>query len=141
MRDAASYAINHPPGVADSDPITIKFFKKGACDSPTLQGYSCRFDWQVASANLGASCSRIVMVYDGVAGPKFDRIFAPQGMSNAGVVFSPDGKSLCLLRPDRQRARRHGRRQGILSRLEGQRAGRAMNLQSCTAMNFSANSI
>ena len=55
MREAALYAINHPPGMTNSDPITIKFFKKEACDSPTPQGYNCRFDWQVASANIGAS--------------------------------------------------------------------------------------
>lgn len=55
MREAALFAINHPPGVTNSDPITIKFFKKEACDNPTPQGYNCRFDWQVASANLGAS--------------------------------------------------------------------------------------
>jgi hypothetical protein len=55
MREAALYAINHPPGMANSDPITIKFFKKEACDSPTPQGFNCRFDWQVASANIGAS--------------------------------------------------------------------------------------
>lgn len=55
MREAALFAINHPPGVTNSDPITIKFFKKEACDTPTPQGYNCRFDWQVASANIGAS--------------------------------------------------------------------------------------
>ena len=55
MREAALYAINHPPGIANADPITIKFFKKEACDNPTPQGYNCRFDWQVASANIGAS--------------------------------------------------------------------------------------
>ena len=55
MREAALYAINHPPGVTNADPISIKFFKKEACDNPTPQGYNCRFDWQVASANIGAS--------------------------------------------------------------------------------------
>jgi hypothetical protein len=55
MKEAALYAINHPPGMTNSDPISIKFFKKEACDKPTPQGYSCSFDWQVASANLGAS--------------------------------------------------------------------------------------
>ena len=55
MREAALFAINHPPGMTNSDPITIKFFKKEACDNPTPQGYNCRFDWQVASANIGAS--------------------------------------------------------------------------------------
>ena len=55
MREAALYAINHPPGITNSDPISIKFFKKEGCESPTPRGYSCSFDWQVASANLGAS--------------------------------------------------------------------------------------
>jgi hypothetical protein len=55
MREAALYAINHPPGITNVDAITIKFFKKEACDSATPQGYNCRFDWQVASANIGAS--------------------------------------------------------------------------------------
>jgi hypothetical protein len=55
MREAALYAINHPPGAANSDPITIKFFKKEACENPTPQGFNCHFDWQVASANIGAS--------------------------------------------------------------------------------------
>jgi hypothetical protein len=36
--------------IANSNPITIKFFKKEACDNPTPKGYSCSFDWQVASA-------------------------------------------------------------------------------------------
>jgi hypothetical protein len=55
MREAALYAINHPPGMTNSDPITIKFFKKEACENPAPKGYSCSFDWQVASANIGAS--------------------------------------------------------------------------------------
>jgi hypothetical protein len=54
MRDAMLYEMNHPPGVAVSDPVTIKFFKKEACDKPTGQGYHCTFDVQVASANLAA---------------------------------------------------------------------------------------
>lgn len=55
MKDAALYAINHPPGMTNSDPISIKFFKKEACENPTPMGYNCHFDWQVASANIGAS--------------------------------------------------------------------------------------
>jgi hypothetical protein len=55
MKETALYAINHPPGITNSDPITIKFFKKEACENPTPKGYSCSFDWQVASANIGAS--------------------------------------------------------------------------------------
>jgi hypothetical protein len=55
MKDAMLYAMNHPPGVTVSDPVTIKFFKKEACDPPTAQGFRCTFDVQVASANIGAS--------------------------------------------------------------------------------------
>jgi hypothetical protein len=55
MKEAALYAINHPPGIVNSEPITIKFFKKEACDAPTPRGYNCGFDWQVASSNIGAS--------------------------------------------------------------------------------------
>jgi hypothetical protein len=55
MKDAMLNAMNHPPGVAVSDPVTIKFFKKEACDPPTAQGFRCTFDVQVASANIGAS--------------------------------------------------------------------------------------
>jgi hypothetical protein len=55
MKEAALYAINHPPGITNSEPITIKFFKKEACENPTPKGYNCGFDWQVASANIGAS--------------------------------------------------------------------------------------
>jgi hypothetical protein len=56
MRDAMLYAMNHPPGITVSDPVTIKFFKKEACDTkPTAQGFHCTFDIQVASANIGAS--------------------------------------------------------------------------------------
>jgi hypothetical protein len=44
-------------------------------------------------ATLSHSGSRMVMIYDGVAGPKFDQIFG-QGQSTGalGVTFSPDGK-------------------------------------------------
>jgi len=55
MKDAMLYAMNHPPGIVNSDPITIKFFKKEACESPTPMGFNCHFDVQVASANIGAS--------------------------------------------------------------------------------------
>jgi hypothetical protein len=55
MKEAALYAINHPPGITNSEPITIKFFKKEGCENPGPRGYNCSFDWQVASANIGAS--------------------------------------------------------------------------------------
>jgi hypothetical protein len=55
MKEAMLYAMNHPPGVTNSDPVTIKFFKKEACDKPNEQGYRCTFEVQVASANIGAS--------------------------------------------------------------------------------------
>ncbi len=55
MKDAMLYAMNHPPGDPVGAPITIKFFKKEACDNPTPQGYNCTFDVKVESTNLGAS--------------------------------------------------------------------------------------
>jgi hypothetical protein len=54
MKDAMEYEMNHPPGVQNVEPITIKFFKKKACDKPTPQGYRCTFEVNVASANIGA---------------------------------------------------------------------------------------
>src|SRR5262249_54345767 len=65
MKEAMLYAMNPPPGVTISDPVTIKFFKKEACDKPTPQGYHCTFDVQVASANLGAS------MYNNIPGADF----------------------------------------------------------------------
>lgn len=55
MKEAMLYAINHPPGITNSEPITIKFFKKEACENPTPMGFNCHFEVQVASANIGAS--------------------------------------------------------------------------------------
>ena len=55
MKEAMLYAMNHPPGITNSEPISIKFFKKEACDKPTPQGYNCTFEVQVVSANIGAS--------------------------------------------------------------------------------------
>ncbi|HEY0802973.1 MAG TPA: hypothetical protein VGD54_19210 [Steroidobacteraceae bacterium] len=55
MKEAMLYAINHPPGITNSEPITIKSFKKEGCENPTPRGYSCGFDVIVASSNLGAS--------------------------------------------------------------------------------------
>jgi hypothetical protein len=54
MKDAMEYALNHPPGVKNSDPIKISFFKKEACDNPTPQGYRCTFTVTVTSANAFA---------------------------------------------------------------------------------------
>jgi hypothetical protein len=55
MKDAMLYAMNHPPGGGNSEPITIKSFKKEGCENPTPRGYSCGFDVVVASSNIGAS--------------------------------------------------------------------------------------
>lgn len=54
MKDAMGYAMNHPPGVTNSEPISIAFFKKEACDKPAEQGSRCTFTVMVASANIGA---------------------------------------------------------------------------------------
>jgi hypothetical protein len=65
MKDAMLYAMNHPPGEEAGAPITIKFFKKEACDNPTPQGYNCTFDVKVESTNIGAS------VYNNIPGGVF----------------------------------------------------------------------
>lgn len=52
MKDAMEYYLNHPTGVTGpGDPVKISFFKKGACDNPTPQGYNCTFTVTVSSAN------------------------------------------------------------------------------------------
>jgi hypothetical protein len=65
MKEALLYLMNHPPGVTNVEPITIKFFKKEACDKPTGQGYHCTFDVQVQSANLMAG------MYSNIPGGNF----------------------------------------------------------------------
>jgi hypothetical protein len=55
MKEAMLEEMNHPPGETVSEPVTIQFFKKEACDKPTPKGFNCSFDVKVASANLGAS--------------------------------------------------------------------------------------
>ena len=65
MKEAMLYAMNHPPGEPAGDPISIKFFKKEACDAPTPQGFHCTFDVQVMSSNIGAS------MYNNIPGAVF----------------------------------------------------------------------
>jgi hypothetical protein len=65
MKDALLYLMNHPPGVTNVEPITIKFFKKEACDKPTGQGYHCTFDLQVQSAN------QLAGMYSDIPGANF----------------------------------------------------------------------
>jgi hypothetical protein len=65
MKEAALYAMNHPPGETVPAPITIAFFKKEACDNPSPLGYNCLFDIKVASTNIGAS------VYNNMPGAWF----------------------------------------------------------------------
>jgi hypothetical protein len=65
MKDALLYLMNHPPGVTNVEPITIKFFKKEACDKPTGQGYHCTFDLQVQSAN------QLAAMYSDIPGANF----------------------------------------------------------------------
>ena len=55
MKDAMLQEMNHPTGAPAGDPVRITFFKKGACDNPTPQGYECSFTVNVASSNIGAS--------------------------------------------------------------------------------------
>lgn len=55
MKEAMLFAMNHPPGITNVAPISIRFFKKEACNKPNEQGFHCTFDVQVASSNIGAS--------------------------------------------------------------------------------------
>ncbi|HEY8052261.1 MAG TPA: hypothetical protein VIE42_05590 [Steroidobacteraceae bacterium] len=65
MKDAMLHAMNNPTGVTNSEPITIKTFKKEGCESPTPRGYNCSFTVIVASANIGAS------MYNNIPGAVF----------------------------------------------------------------------
>ena len=64
MKDAMLFEMNHPPGIANSDPITITFFKKEACNKPNEQGVHCTFQVMVASANIGASIYNNIVMAD-----------------------------------------------------------------------------
>ncbi len=55
MKSAMLDEMNHPPGYTVTEPVSITFFKKGACDKPTPQGFNCTFTVKVASTNIGAS--------------------------------------------------------------------------------------
>jgi|SRR5580704_4269135 hypothetical protein len=64
MKDAMLFMMNHPPGMTNAAPITIKFFKKEACDKPNEQGFHCTFEVTVASSNIGASMYNNIMMGD-----------------------------------------------------------------------------
>lgn len=54
MKAAMLDEMNHPPGDTVTEPVSIAFFKKGACDKPTPQGFNCTFTVKVASTNMAA---------------------------------------------------------------------------------------
>ncbi len=54
MKAAMLDEMNHPPGYTVTQPVSITFFKRGACDKPTPQGFSCTFTVKVASTNIAA---------------------------------------------------------------------------------------
>jgi len=64
MREAMLFVMNHPPDGTKVIPITIKFFKKEACNKPNEQGFHCTFDVTVASSNLGASFYNAITMGD-----------------------------------------------------------------------------
>jgi len=55
MKAAMLDEMNHPPGYTVTEPVSITFFKKGACDKPTPQGFNCTFTVKVASTNMLAA--------------------------------------------------------------------------------------
>ena len=71
-----------PPPGSKVDSTLLAVQEQGAAFTVSPHG--------VHMGTLSHSGSRAVIVYDGVAGPNFDRIF-PQSLSQSGVVFSPDG--------------------------------------------------
>ena len=69
-----------PPAGTKIEPVVMAPLEQGAQFVLSPHG--------VHVATLSHSGSRAVVIYDGVAGPKFDEIFSQQN----GIVFSPDGK-------------------------------------------------
>jgi len=70
-----------PPAGTKIEPVLMAPVEQGAQFAVSPQG--------IHVATLSHSGSRQVVVYDGVAGPKFDQIFGQNGAQ--AFVFSPDG--------------------------------------------------
>ena len=80
MKDAMEFAMNHPPGVTNSEPIKITFFKKEACDKRNEQGFRCTFTVMVTVI----SHARVIMF-------QFLAISARRRFRSDGNIGSKDG--------------------------------------------------
>jgi len=70
-----------PPPGTKIDPVVMAPIEQGAAFAVSPHG--------VHVATVSHAGSRVLIIYDGVPGPKFDQLFLQDGAH--GVVFSPDG--------------------------------------------------
>lgn len=71
-----------PPAGTKIDPVVMAQVEQGAAVAVSPKG--------IHVATVSHAGSRAVIIYDGVAGPKFDQLFM-EGGGGHPVVFSPDG--------------------------------------------------
>jgi hypothetical protein len=117
-----------PPPGTKIDPVVMAPIEQGASFAVSPHG--------VHVATSSHAGSRPMIIYDGVAGPKFDQLFLQDGAH--GVVFSPDGNhwAYCgaqgqdwvVMRDGQEFLRGHGAANG------------AVNLGYCHDMHFTSNS-
>lgn len=117
-----------PPPGTKIEPVVMAPIEQGASFGVSPHG--------VHVATFSHAGSRPMIIYDGVAGPKFDQIFLQDGAH--GVVFSPDGNhwAYCgaqgqewvVMRDGQEFLRGHGAANG------------AVNLGYCHDMHFTSNS-
>jgi len=117
-----------PPPGTKIEPVVMAPMQQGAQFGVSPHG--------IHVATLSHSGSRQVIIYDGVAGPKFDQIFT--GSNPMGVVFSPDGNhyAYCAQSGNQYVVMVDGKE---LVRSTESRNG-VIDWQSCKALNFSPNS-
>ena len=117
-----------PPPGTKIDPAVMAPIEQGASFAVSPHG--------VHVATLSHEGSRIVIIYDGTPGPKFDQVFLQDGAH--GVVFSSDGNhwAYCgaqgqdwvVMRDGQEFVRGHGAANGMV------------NLNYCHDMHFTSNS-
>jgi WD40 repeat protein len=117
-----------PPAGTKIEPVVMAPLEQGAQFAVSPHG--------IHVATLSHSGSRQVIIYDGVAGPKFDQIFT--GSIPNGVVFSPDGNRYAY-------CGQSGNQYVVM--VDGKELVRSsesnngvIDWQSCKALNFSPNS-
>jgi WD40 repeat protein len=117
-----------PPPGTKIDPVVMAPIEQGGAFAVSPHG--------VHVATVSHAGSRLLIIYDGVPGPKFDQLFLQDGAH--GVVFSPDGNhwAYCgaqgaewvVMRDGQEFLRGHGAANGMV------------NLGYCHDMHFTSNS-